>query len=96
MTFLATSLVYLHYIVPLVPLGDEEQLGQTLWVALPDVVAELPQEILLVLKELRVVFVVHYFLQLNKLWEKDATKQHVGSRVTSRNALPGTVDSCCL
>lgn len=53
--------LYLNDVLTLIPLGDEEQLGQAFRIAVADFCAKLPQELLLVLEELGVVFVVHNF-----------------------------------
>lgn len=53
--------LYLKYVLTLTPLGDEEQLGQTFRITVADFCTKLPQELLLVLEELCVVFVVHDF-----------------------------------
>lgn len=53
--------LYLNYVLTLIPLGDEEQLGQTFRITVTNFCTELPQELLLVLEKLCVVFVVHDF-----------------------------------
>lgn len=50
---------YLNYVLVPIPLGDEEQLGQTFMKMVTDFGAELPQELFLVLEKLSGVFVVH-------------------------------------
>lgn len=52
---------YLKHVFTFIPLGDEKQLGQAFGIMVSDLCTELPQELLLVLKELCVVFVVHDF-----------------------------------
>lgn len=80
--------LYLHYVFTLVPLGDEEQLGQTLRVMVADLCAKLPQELLLVLEELCVVFVVHDFLQLHVLRESDNNMKN------KQEAASATCENC--
>lgn len=52
---------HLSYILTLIPLSDEKQLGQALGEIVADLGSELPQELFLILKKLGVVFVVHDF-----------------------------------
>lgn len=58
---------YLNYVLVPIPLGDEEQLGQTFMETVTDFCAELPQELFLVLEKLCGVFVVHDFFEFQVL-----------------------------
>lgn len=53
--------LYLNYVLTLIPFGDEQQLGQAFRIMVTDFCTKLPQELLLILEELCVVFVVHDF-----------------------------------
>ena len=62
---------HLDRVLTFVPLGDEEQLGQTFGITVTNQRAKLPQELLLILEDLGVVFVVHDLLQLLVLQEAE-------------------------
>lgn len=71
---------YLDYVLTLIPLGDEEQLGQTLRITVADFNAELPQQLFLVLEKLCVVFVVHDFFQLHVLQRAEITQPDLNTK----------------
>lgn len=64
---------HLGNILVLVPFGDDEQLGQGLWVVVTDVKSHLPHQILLVLVELRVAPALQDLLQLQLLLTAKST-----------------------
>lgn len=65
---------HLRHVLVLVPLGDDEQLGQSLGVLVPDIKPHLPHQVLLVLVQLRVAPPLQDLLQLQLLLRASTAK----------------------